>query len=125
MIEAPLDLQNTITLPSDHLQACKTQNTPVAGNAAGNTNDLLDLTGEDLPPPELPARFTAKSIVAFVFIVLSAFAGMAVIAWYGSLEIGKKEPGKEQAAEIETMAPTLPSAEVPAPTMVVAGASRS
>ena len=125
MIEAPLDLQNPITLPSDHLQACKTQNTPVAGNAAGNTNDLLDLTGEDLPPPELPARFTAKSIVAFVFIVLSAFAGMAVIAWYGSLEIGKKEPGKEQAAEIETMAPTLPSAEVPAPTMVVAGASRS
>ena len=106
MIEAPLDLQSTITLPSDHLQACKSQNVPIAGNAAGNSKNLLDLTGEDVPPPPLPAGFTARGTVAFVFSVISALVGMGVIAWYGSLEIGKKEPSKATVESFEMVVPT-------------------
>lgn len=54
-IEAPLELQKTIELPSNHLDACKAGNVPVAGNAAGNTKNLLDLRGEPRPPKPLPA----------------------------------------------------------------------
>jgi iron transport multicopper oxidase len=54
MVEAPLDLQKTLTLPKDHLAACAAGNIPTAGNAAANTVNLLDLTGENVPPPPLP-----------------------------------------------------------------------
>lgn len=54
MVEAPLDLQKTISLPQDHLDACAVQDIPTAGNAAGNTADFLDLTGEPRSPDPLP-----------------------------------------------------------------------
>ena len=66
---------------------CQAQAIPTAGNAAGNTVDLFDVTGEDAPPPPLPAGFKAKGIVALVFSSVSAFAGMAVITWYGLVPI--------------------------------------
>jgi len=55
MIEAPMTLQETITLPPDHLAACEAAGVPSAGNAAGNTVDLLDLNGENTAVPPLPA----------------------------------------------------------------------
>ena len=116
MIEAPLDLQNTTKIPSEHLQACKSQNIPTAGNAAGNTKDLLDLSGENGPPPPIPAGFTARGIVAFTFSVISAIVGMAVIAWYGSLEIGKKEPSKATVEQFEMVVQPLPPAVARTPT---------
>ena len=73
-----------MSVPADHYQACKDSNVPIAGNAAGNTEDLMDLRGENKSPAPLPAGFTAKGIVAMVFSVISAFLGMAVIAWYAS-----------------------------------------
>ena len=86
MIEAPLTLQATqLTIPPDHLAACAAQASPTVGNAAGNTVDLFDLTGENLPPPPLPAGFTAGGIIALVFSCLSAFLGLAVISWYETL----------------------------------------
>ena len=81
MIEAPLELQKTISIPDDHLAICKADGVPVAGNAAGNTVDVLDLTGENKMIARLPAGFTARGIVALVFSCLSAFLGMAAIAW--------------------------------------------
>jgi len=54
MIEAPLDLQRTLQIPQDHKDACAAANVPTAGNAAGNTVNLLDLTGEPAPPGPLP-----------------------------------------------------------------------
>jgi iron transport multicopper oxidase len=81
MIEAPFDVQKMITIPDDHLQVCKDVNSPVAGNAAGNTEDLFDLSGENTAPGPLPAGFTARGVVALVFSCLSAFLGMAVIVW--------------------------------------------
>ena len=91
MIEAPLELQKTLTLPTNHLDACKAGNSLMAGNAAGNTKDLYDLNGQNLSPGYLPAGFTARGVVALVFSIISALLGMACIAWYGSMPIGKQE----------------------------------
>lgn len=83
MVEAPDVLQKTITIPQNHYDACAAaaSPTPTAGNAAANTQDFLDLTGENLSVAPLPDGFTAKGIVAMVFSILAAFLGMAVIAW--------------------------------------------
>ena len=88
MIEAPLDLQKSLTIPKDHLAVCASQGLPTVGNAAGNTKELFDLKGENLPPAPLPSGFTARGIVALTFSCLSAFLGMAIIAWYGIGEVG-------------------------------------
>lgn len=53
-VEAPLELQKTIDLPKDHLSACAAANIPTVGNAAGNNESLLDLSGQNSPPPRLP-----------------------------------------------------------------------
>lgn len=81
MIEAPLDLQKTVSIPKDHYQACRASNTLYAGNAAGNTRDLFDLAGANTMPPPLPAGFTAGGIVALVFSCIAAILGLASIVW--------------------------------------------
>ncbi|KAI0832957.1 multicopper oxidase [Hypoxylon sp. FL0890] len=83
MVEAPLDLQKTISIPQDQLDACAAQNIPTVGNAAGNTVNLLDLTGQPSPPPPLPDGFTARGKVALAFSCLSGILGVIVVAWYG------------------------------------------
>ncbi|KUJ14914.1 uncharacterized protein LY89DRAFT_620153, partial [Mollisia scopiformis] len=50
IVEAPEDLVGG-SIPDDHQAACKAQNIPVAGNAAGNTQNPLDLTGANTQPP--------------------------------------------------------------------------
>lgn len=92
LVEAPLAIQSQLTgkIPQDHWDVCKAGNIPVAGNAAGNTHDLLDLTGENKAPGPLPAGFTSRGIVALVFSCLSAFLGMAAIGWYGLKPVGTK-----------------------------------
>lgn len=54
MIEAPLDLQKSLKIPEDHLKVCRDAGVPTAGNAAGNTLDLLDLKGAYVSPAPLP-----------------------------------------------------------------------
>lgn len=80
-IEAPLNIQQSITIPEDHLQVCNTSGVMTAGNAAGNTEDLYDLTGENRAPPPLPEGFTAGGIVALVFSCIAAVLGMISIVW--------------------------------------------
>lgn len=82
MVEAPLDLQKSLTLPSNHIDACNAGNLPHVGNAAANTADYLDLTGQNVAPGPLPAGFTPRGIVALTFSCVSALIGLAVIAWY-------------------------------------------
>jgi iron transport multicopper oxidase len=98
MVEAPLQLQASLgaagAMPDDHYTACARAGTPTTGNAAGNTKDLLDLTGQNRPPNRLPDGFTAKGIVAMTFSCVAALLGMAFIAWYGLADMG--------AAELET-----------------------
>jgi len=81
MIEAPEDLQKSLRIPEDHLEACRAQNIPVAGNAAGNSKNLFDLSGAAKSPDPLPSGFEARGIVALVFSCLAAILGMAVISW--------------------------------------------
>lgn len=83
MVEAPLDLQKTLTIPEDHYTACKMAGEPIAGNAAGNTHDFYNLAGANKPPPPLPAGFTPRGIVALVFSCIAALLGLASIVWYG------------------------------------------
>ncbi len=56
-VEAPLELQKQFTIPQNHLDNCAAAGMPTQGNAAGNTKDLLDLTGQPAPPGPLPAGY--------------------------------------------------------------------
>ncbi|KAJ9133544.1 Multicopper oxidase [Pleurostoma richardsiae] len=99
MVEAPLELQKTITIPQDHLDACSAAGVPVTGNAAGNTEDFLDLSGEPKPPKRLPSGFTARGIVALVFSCICGILGVAVVAWYGMAA----QPDQEPSPEVQKM----------------------
>ncbi|KAM3443595.1 hypothetical protein MY4824_000481 [Beauveria thailandica] len=82
-VEAPLELQKTLALPASHLDTCKAAGLPFDGNAAGNRDDFLDLTGQNAPPGPLPDGFTAKGIVAFVISCIVGVAGLLFVAWFG------------------------------------------
>jgi len=92
MIEAPTSLQQTLQIPQAHYDACTAQGIPIAGNAAGNTVDLYDLTGARTSPEPLPDGFTARGIVALVFSIISGLLGVAMIAWYGAAGSGSQVP---------------------------------
>lgn len=96
-IEAPKQLQQQLSLTESEINICKAANMSYEGNAAANTEDLLDLTGENKQLPWLPAGFTAKGIVAMVFSCVSAFLGMAFITVYG---ISGIQPSKEETAVV-------------------------
>lgn len=91
MVEAPLDMQNKLAVPENHYDVCRAGNVQIKGNAAGNTVDLFNLDGQNKSVAPLPSGFTARGIVALVFSCISAFLGMAVIAWYGVAPLGAAE----------------------------------
>ncbi|KAK3944542.1 iron transport multicopper oxidase fet3 [Diplogelasinospora grovesii] len=101
-VEAPLDLQKSLVIPQDHYDVCNAGGVPSAGNAAGNTVDLLDLSGQNTPPAPLPGGFTARGIVALVFSCLSGILGVAVVAWYGFVGMEKTAPIAAGAAATES-----------------------
>ncbi|PQE24793.1 multicopper oxidase protein [Rutstroemia sp. NJR-2017a BVV2] len=96
MIEAPLELQKSLVIPETHIAACQAGGVPYTGNAAGNTVNLLDLTGANLAPGPLPKGFTPKGIVAMVFSCLAALLGLATISWYGLAEMGDADKEAER-----------------------------
>lgn len=95
--QAPLVLQETLTIPEDHFAACAALSPPVAtiGNAAANTQDYLDLTGQNLPAAPLPDGFKSKGIVALTFSIVAGLLGVAVITWYGLGEMTQIEKDKQ------------------------------
>ncbi|KAK7210791.1 hypothetical protein V2G26_017969 [Clonostachys chloroleuca] len=97
-VEAPLELQKTIELPTSHLDNCKAGGLPFAGNAAGNKDNLLDLTGQNAPPPPLPAGFTTKGIVAFVISCIVGITGTLFVAWYGLSPREVSEHARDEAS---------------------------
>ncbi|KID75830.1 Cupredoxin, partial [Metarhizium brunneum ARSEF 3297] len=92
-VEAPTELQKTLSIPPTHLQACQKGNVATEGNAAANTRDLLDLSGQNEPPAPLPAGFTPRGIVALVFSCVAGLLGVAVVAWYGFSQAVEEAPG--------------------------------
>ncbi|KKA26904.1 hypothetical protein TD95_002122 [Thielaviopsis punctulata] len=103
-VEAPDVLQETITLPQDHIDACKAGNVAYEGNAAANTEDFLDLKGQNKQPGWLPAGFTARGIVALVFSCISAFLGMASLVVYGLADVHKNSAVTVMRAPMEKTA---------------------
>lgn len=101
-IEAPLEMQKTLSVPDDHYAACKAAGVPYAGNAAANTKDVLDLSGQNKPARPVPAGFTARGIVALVFSCIAAFAGLAAITWYGMAPLSESEQEKVAASTVRT-----------------------
>ncbi|EFY86743.1 putative multicopperoxidase [Metarhizium acridum CQMa 102] len=120
-VEAPTELQKTLSIPPTHLQACQKANVATEGNAAANTKDYLDLSGQNKPPAPLPAgyaspphppphnplippaisypcmvtnnpRFTTRGIVALVFSCIAGFLGVGVVAWYGFSQAMEEAP---------------------------------
>ncbi|KAJ6007908.1 ferro-O2-oxidoreductase [Penicillium herquei] len=94
-VEAPMVLQERLTVPDDHWEVCRAASVPDVGNAAANTVDYLDLKAQNTQPAWLPAGFTARGIIALVFSCISAVAGMGFITMYGlsDLKFTETEPG--------------------------------
>ena len=61
-VEAPLELQKSLTIPQDHYDACNVGAIPITGNAAANTVNLLDLGGENTPPAPFPDGYVSISL---------------------------------------------------------------
>lgn len=100
LIEAPKQIQERITIPDDHYDACKAAGVPFKGNAAGNTENFLDLKGQNKQPGFIPNGFTARGIVALVFSVAAAVIGVTSIVIYGLADIRSKS---EQGAQPVSM----------------------
>jgi iron transport multicopper oxidase len=108
LVEAPAQLQKNQKIPQQHYDVCAAAGVPTAGNAAANTVNFLDLTGQNAQEPDLPAGFTARGIVALVFSCVAAFIGMGAIAWYGMSDITLHTPEIEILEEDEQFSDEIP-----------------
>lgn len=108
-IEAPEELQadSRQTLTEDYKAACKGHGMDVEGNAAANSKDFLDLSGENTQHKALPAGFTARGIVALVFSCIAAFLGLVAITFYGLADIKDVEQRVARDLDIDLQAQAL------------------
>ncbi|GMG18907.1 unnamed protein product [Ambrosiozyma monospora] len=90
-VEDPLAIQQNEKLTENWKQVCEASNQSYVGNAAGNTQNFLDLTGEAVQVKALPAGFTAKGIVALVFSCIAGVLGVISICIYGMSDIPNME----------------------------------
>lgn len=51
LIEAPLQIQERVSVAGEQYDVCKAAGIPYKGNAAGNTKNLLNLTGQNMQEP--------------------------------------------------------------------------
>ena len=93
LIEDPQTIQSTNSqqLTANHKSVCETVGVKYEGNAAGNTEDYVDLKGENKQHKNLPSGFTAKGIVAMTFSCLSGILGLITIAVYGLIGMNDAE----------------------------------
>ncbi|KAF7188186.1 Iron transport multicopper oxidase FET3 [Pseudocercospora fuligena] len=102
MIEAPEILQTQkSSIPQQHFDVAKAAGVGIQGNAAGNTEDFLDLDGQNVQQGNIAAGFTTRGFVAMVFSCLNAVLGLVAISVYGFLEPKrKKDLGWHRAGEV-------------------------
>ncbi|VEU23475.1 DEKNAAC104578 [Brettanomyces naardenensis] len=91
LVEDPESIQARQSVTDNWKDVCAANGVPFEGNAANNTENLLDLTGQNLQVKSLPSGFTAKGIVAMVFSCLAGILGCAVICIYGMADIPNLE----------------------------------
>jgi iron transport multicopper oxidase len=92
-IEAPEEIQSNSSqqITDQHAANCEALNINVKANAAGNTANFLDLTGQNVQQKDIPDGFTTKGIVAMVFSCIAALLGLISIAIYGLIDIKNVE----------------------------------
>lgn len=105
LIEAPTQMQERMSIPQQHLDVCQAAGVLTTGNAAGNSENFLDLAGQNSQQSFLPNGFTARGIVALVFSVISALLGVVFIVVYGLSDL--KFHNKENA-EVAMVIENLP-----------------
>lgn len=103
-IEAPTQMQERLNIPQNHYDVCKAGGIPAEGNAAANTEDYLDLKGQNKQVGWLPAGFTARGIVALVFSCVSAVVGIIFLVVYGLSDLKFKGEETDGAAETSGVA---------------------
>ena len=64
LFEAPDHLQGHLTIPPSHLKACQQDGTPTKGNAAGNTQNFLDLNGQPTAAPEYDYGYVSHVVIS-------------------------------------------------------------
>ncbi|KAF4122242.1 iron transport multicopper oxidase [Geosmithia morbida] len=79
-VEAPEMLQK-LDIPKAHFDICHAAGVPTVGNAAGNTKDVFDMSGQNKPPKPLPAGFTPKGYIAMFFSSVAAIMGLTMLYW--------------------------------------------
>lgn len=89
LVEAPEEMQKDPrqALTENYKDICLKAGVNYTGNAAGNSENYMDLTGMNVQQKPLPAGFTARGIVALVFSAIAGFLGMAAITVYGLADI--------------------------------------
>lgn len=87
LIEDPAGIVAGESLTQNWKDVCNAGGAPFSGNAANNTANYLDLTGQNVQVAPLPAGFTARGIVALVFSCISGVLGCVVIAIYGMADV--------------------------------------
>lgn len=98
LIEAPEEMQKTESqqLTDNYKDICSKAGVNYTGNAAGNTQNYMDLTGVNVQVKPLPSGFTAKGYVAMVFSCIAGVLGIIAITIYGMADIKNME---ERVAE--------------------------
>ncbi|PVH14284.1 uncharacterized protein CXQ87_002412 [Candidozyma duobushaemuli] len=89
LIEAPEEMQKDPRqqFTENHKQICSKVGVNLTGNAAGNSENYMDLTGMNVQQKPLPAGFTARGIVALVFSAIAGVLGMIAITIYGLADV--------------------------------------
>ncbi|AMD20886.1 HDR144Wp [Eremothecium sinecaudum] len=103
LVEAPLDIQNTASqqLTDSSLGVCANVGMRHLGNAAGNSDDIFDLTGENVQAKAIPDGFTAKGIVAMFFSCLVAIIGLVTLSIYGLMEFQNLDGEDEESDKVK------------------------
>ncbi|KAJ5645758.1 Multicopper oxidase type 2 [Penicillium longicatenatum] len=82
-VEDPLAIQDNINISQAQIDVCEAAGVSYEGNAAANTENYLDLEGQNTPPGFIPGGFTTRGIIALVFSCVCAVLGMVSISIYG------------------------------------------
>lgn len=86
-VEAPELIPTSVDIPADHYAACAAGAVPTVGNAAANTVDYTDESGQNVQPDDIPDGFTPRGIAAMAFSILSALLGIASLVYYGLADL--------------------------------------
>mgnify|MGYP003365085297 CR=1 FL=1 len=107
LVEAPAQIRQNYKvhpISSNQIDTCTNVGVSMTGNAANNTNDFFDLSGQNLQYKDLPPGFTARGIVALVFSCICAFIGLGFLCWYGTTDTTEGEAREaERIIENELM----------------------